>query len=67
MAQQDTPMPEFDIVKTISTFLPFIILWGWGKTGLDAADPVVLWSLRGLFLLSQLINFGVVFLLEKKN
>jgi len=66
MAQQDTPMPDFDIIKTISTFLPFAILWGWGKLGLDTNDPVVLWGIRGLFAFSQLLNFGIIFALEQK-
>ena len=50
----------------VSTFLPFIILWGWGKLGLDATDPVVLWGIRALYAVSLAIQFGMVQMLIAK-
>lgn len=63
MAEQQ---PEFEPMKMISSFLPLIIIWGWGRLNLDTTDPVVLWTIRAVFAISQLIQFGVVFLLQQK-
>lgn len=65
MAEQQQ-QPEFEPMKMISSFLPLIIIWGWGRLNLDTTDPVVLWSIRGVFALSQLIQFALVFLLQQK-
>lgn len=62
MAEQEQP----DVMKMVSSFLPLIIIYLWGRLGLDTEDPIVLWSVRGLFALSQAIQLGLVHLLQQR-
>lgn len=60
------PYCLFFFSQTVSGLLPLAIMWGFGKLDLPKDDPVVIWSIRGLYLVSQLIYFGLVFFLESK-